>query len=172
MATSAWNERELWDQARAAPRKQGSRKGKCQRRCSTSGYGLTRGSISLWLWHAGYALKWMIKASHLSLCFGALFVGSTRLGPQNFSRAWTNSSSNHITSNVTDHANSEPHKVAMMYLCTFTRYCYMYVSGPHSAMASQVTVWSDFSATWTLHDLHVACSHVMTCSSCSCVLIH
>jgi len=30
--------------------------GKCQRKCSTSGNGLTRGSISLWLWHAGYVL--------------------------------------------------------------------------------------------------------------------
>ena len=39
---SAQNEREHWDQARAAPRKRGSRKGKCQRRCSTSGNGLTR----------------------------------------------------------------------------------------------------------------------------------
>ena len=43
-------------------------------------------------------------------------------GPKNFSRAWTNSSSNHTckTSNITDHANSEPHKVAM---CIFTCYC-------------------------------------------------
>ena len=128
MATSARNERELWDQARAVPRKRGSRKGKCQRRRSTSGNGLPRWSISLWLWHAGYVLKWTIKARHLCLPFGALFVGSSEIricGPQNFSRAWTNSSSNHITSNVnvTDHANSEPHKVAIMYLCTFTCYC-------------------------------------------------
>ena len=43
--------------------------------------------------------------------------------PKNFSRARTNSSSNHKTSNITDHANSEPHKAAMMYLCTFTCYC-------------------------------------------------
>ena len=44
-------------------------------------------------------------------------------GPKNFSRAWTNSSSNHKTSNINDHANSEPHKGDMIYLCTFTCYC-------------------------------------------------
>ena len=43
-------------------------------------------------------------------------------GPKNF-RAWTNSSSDHKTSNITDHANSEPHDTAMMYLCTVTSYC-------------------------------------------------
>lgn len=41
-----------------------------------SGNRLTRGSISLW---CGYVLKWLIKTSLLYLCFGALFVGSTRL---------------------------------------------------------------------------------------------
>ena len=158
MATSAWNERELWDQARAAPRKQGSRKGKCQRRCSTSGYGLTRGSISLWLWHAGYALKWTIKASHLSLCFGALFVGSTRLGPQNFSRAWTNSSSNHITSNVTDHANSEPHKVAMMYnVLVYFHTLLLYVCFRSTFCNGQ----SSYSVVWLFSYLNIAWS---TCS--------
>ena len=138
MATSARNERELWDQARAVPRKRGSRKGKCQRRRSTSGNGLPRWSISLWLWHAGYVLKWTIKASHLCLPFGALFVGSSEIricGPQNFSRAWTNSSSNHITSNVnvTDHANSEPHKrlwctcvLSHVIVYTVRYYCTMY----------------------------------------------
>jgi len=32
-------------------------------------------------------------------------------GPKNFFRARTNSSSNHKTSNISDHANSEPHKL-------------------------------------------------------------
>ena len=36
-------------------------------------------------------------------------------GPKNFSRARTNSSSNHKKSNITDNTNSEPHKAAMMY---------------------------------------------------------
>ena len=36
-------------------------------------------------------------------------------GPKNFSRAWIDGSSNHKTSNITDHANSEQHKSAMMY---------------------------------------------------------
>ena len=34
---------------------------------------------------------------------------------KNFSRAWINGSSNHKTSNITDHVNSDPHKAAMMY---------------------------------------------------------
>jgi len=41
---------------------------------------------SVYDWHAGYVLKWTIKASHLCLRFGALFVSSTRLeyvGPKN-----------------------------------------------------------------------------------------
>ena len=37
-------------------------------------------------------------------------------GHKNFSRAWIDGSSNHKTSNITDHATSEPHKSAMMYL--------------------------------------------------------
>ena len=39
--------------------------------------------------------------------FGVLFVQSMKLGcvAQNFSRAWINDSSNHKTSNITDHAN-------------------------------------------------------------------
>ena len=36
-------------------------------------------------------------------------------GHKNFSQAWIDGSSNHKTSNITDHANSEPHKAAMMY---------------------------------------------------------
>lgn len=36
-------------------------------------------------------------------------------GLKNVSRAWIDGSSNHKTSNLTDHANSEPHKAAMMY---------------------------------------------------------
>ena len=36
-------------------------------------------------------------------------------GHKNFSRVWIDGSSNHKTSNITDHANSEPHKAAMMY---------------------------------------------------------
>ena len=79
--TSKWlqaltSERRLWDRARAAPRKRSSRKGKCQRRCFTSGNGLTRENISLW---RGYVLTWTIKISLLCLCSGVLFVGSTRL---------------------------------------------------------------------------------------------
>lgn len=37
-------------------------------------------------------------------------------GHKNFSRAWIDGSSNHKTSNITDHANSEQHKSAMMFL--------------------------------------------------------
>ena len=37
-------------------------------------------------------------------------------GHKNFSRACIDGSSNHKTSNIADHANSEPHKAAMMYL--------------------------------------------------------
>ena len=36
-------------------------------------------------------------------------------GFKNFSRTWIDGSSNHKTSNITDHANSNPHKAAMMY---------------------------------------------------------
>ena len=36
-------------------------------------------------------------------------------GLKNVSRAWIDGSSNHKTSNITDHASSEPHKAAMMY---------------------------------------------------------
>ena len=36
-------------------------------------------------------------------------------GLKNFSRAWIDGSSNHKTSNITDHASSEPHKAAMVY---------------------------------------------------------
>lgn len=35
-------------------------------------------------------------------------------GIKNFSRAWIDGSTNHKTSNITDHANSEQHKVATM----------------------------------------------------------
>ena len=35
-------------------------------------------------------------------------------GHKSFSRVWIDGSSNHKTSNVTDHAKSEPHKAAMM----------------------------------------------------------
>ena len=73
--TSA-SEGPLWDQTRVVPRKRSSRKGKCLRRRSTSGNGLTRGNTSLW---RGYLLKWTVKTSLLSLRFGVLFVGSTRL---------------------------------------------------------------------------------------------
>jgi len=44
-------------------------------------------------------------------------------GLKNFSRAWINGSSNHKMSHIIDHANSEPDKATMMYLCTFTCYC-------------------------------------------------
>ena len=37
-------------------------------------------------------------------------------GHKNFSWAWIDGSSNHKTSNITNHATSEPHKSAMMYL--------------------------------------------------------
>ena len=36
-------------------------------------------------------------------------------GLKNFSRAWIDGSSNHKTRNLTDHANSELHKAAMMH---------------------------------------------------------
>ena len=36
-------------------------------------------------------------------------------GHKNFSRAWIDGSNNHKTSNISDHANSESHKAAMMY---------------------------------------------------------
>ena len=36
-------------------------------------------------------------------------------GIRSFSRAWIEGSANHKTSNITDHANSEPHKAAMMH---------------------------------------------------------
>ena len=36
-------------------------------------------------------------------------------GIKNFSKAWIEGSSNHKTSNITDHAKSEPHKTVMMY---------------------------------------------------------
>lgn len=36
-------------------------------------------------------------------------------GLKSFSKAWIDGSSNHKTSNITDHANSEPHKKAMMH---------------------------------------------------------
>ena len=35
---------------------------------------------------------------------------------KNFSKAWIDGSSNHKMSNITDHTNSEPHKMAMMCL--------------------------------------------------------
>ena len=38
-------------------------------------------------------------------------------GLKNFSRAWIDGSSNHKTSNITDHAKSEPHKAAMIQFC-------------------------------------------------------
>ena len=44
-------------------------------------------------------------------------------GVKNFFRARTNCSSNHKTSNITDHANSKPHNAAMIYLRIFTCYC-------------------------------------------------
>ena len=73
------SKRQQWDRGRAVSWKQGSRKGKYQRRHSTSGNGLTSGSISLW---HGYVLKWTIKTSVLVYTYAlarALFVGSTRL---------------------------------------------------------------------------------------------
>ena len=36
-------------------------------------------------------------------------------GIKKFSRVWIEGSSNHKTSNITDHAKSEPHKMAMVY---------------------------------------------------------
>ena len=156
MATSTQNERELWDQAWAVHQKRGSQKGKCQRRRSTSGNGLTRGSISLWLWHAGYMLKWTIKASHLCLHFGALFVGSMRLeyaGPK------TSPGHGPIVQATIKRATSPTmptvsHTIRLWCTCVLSHvivytvryYCTMYqwsVSGQHSAMAGQVTVWSD-----------------------------
>ena len=37
-------------------------------------------------------------------------------GQKNFSRAWIDGSTNHKTSNITDHSTSEQHKSAMMHL--------------------------------------------------------
>ena len=162
MGASAQNERELWDQARVAPRKRGSRKGKYQRRHSTSGNGLTRGSISLWLWHAGYVPKWAIKASHLCLHFGVLFVSSMRLeyaGPK------TSPGHGPIVQATIKQATSPTmptvsHTKRLWCTCVLSHvivytvhyYCTMYqwsVSGQHSVMAGQVTVWSDkVQAVW------------------------
>ena len=77
MATSARqlvSETQLWDRAMA--RKRSDRKGKCRRRRSSSGNGLTRGSISLW---CGYVLIWTTKTGPLCRRFGVLFVESTKL---------------------------------------------------------------------------------------------
>ena len=42
----------------------------------------------------------------------------TICGLKKFSRVWINcSNNNHETSNITDHANSEKHKLAMFYFC-------------------------------------------------------
>ena len=116
------SERQLWDQARVTPWKRSSWKGKCQRRHSTSGNGLIRGSISLW---HGYVLKWMTKTSLLCLRFGA-FVSS--MG-QEYVGSKTSTGHGPIVqatikraTYISYHANSEPHKLAMMYFCTFTCY--------------------------------------------------
>ena len=74
-------------------------------------------------------------------------------GPKNFSRARTNSSSNHITSNVTDHANNEPHKAAIMYLCTFTCYCIyctliLYSVSMKCVRSTFCNGWSSYSVVW------------------------
>ena len=70
------SERQLWGLRSSGASKTKQLKSKCQRRCSTSGNRVRTGSISQW---RGYVLKWMIKTSLLCLCFGVLFVGSTRL---------------------------------------------------------------------------------------------
>jgi len=82
------NERQLWDQARAAPWKWSSWKVKCHRRCSTSEMDDQDKSLVSMLW---CVVCWLYKT-------------------RNFSRAWIDGSSNHKTSNITDHTNSEPHK--------------------------------------------------------------
>ena len=122
MATSARNERELWDQARAAPRKWGSRKHKCQRRRSTSGKREHQSMTMACRLHAEMDDQGKSLVSTL-WCVVCRQYETRICGPKNFSRAWTISSSDHKTSNITDHANSEPHDTAMMYLCTFTCYC-------------------------------------------------
>ena len=38
-------------------------------------------------------------------------------GSKNFSQAWTKGSSDHKTSNIVNHTDSEPHTTAMMYFC-------------------------------------------------------
>jgi len=156
MPTSTQNEGELWDQAQAVHRKWSSQKGKRQRRRSTSGNGLTRGSNSLWLWHAGYALKWTIKASHLCLRFGGLFVGSTRLeyaGPKTSSGHGpivqaTIKRATSPTMPTVSHTKWPWCNCVLSHVIVYTvrYYCTMYqwnVSGQHSVMAGQITVWSD-----------------------------
>ena len=52
-------------------------------------------------------------------------------GLKNVSRAWIDGSSNHKTSNITDHASSEPHKAAMI--------CLLYTSpSPRDATLSRM----------------------------------
>ena len=89
----------------------------------------TRGSISLWLWP-----QWWLCAeiddqdkSFVSMLWCIVcWQYETRIcGPKN-SRPWIDGSSNHKTNNrITDHPNSEPHKVDMMYFCTFHMFLYI-----------------------------------------------
>ena len=90
--------------------------------------------------------------------------GTRMCGLKNFSRAWIDDSSNHKTSNIT--ANSEPHKVAMVYFCTFTCYCiycvlilynvYQWnVSGQHPLVAGKFRLlWNSYfhpcSSAWDI----------------------
>ena len=72
---------------------------------------ITRKSISL---GRGYMLKDKSLVSTLWCAICRQY--ETRIcGHENFSWAWIDGSSNHKTSNITEHANSEPHKAAMMY---------------------------------------------------------
>ena len=66
-------------------------------------------------WH-DCKLIWMKKVGLQSQHFGALFIGSMReeYAGNNFSKAWIDGSTNHKTSNVTDHTCSEQHKSAMV----------------------------------------------------------
>ena len=116
---------------------------------------VARGSISLWLWHAGYMLKWTIKASHLCLHFGALFVGSMRLeyaGPKTSGHGPTVQATVKRATSLTMPTVS--HTIRLWCTCVLSQaivytvryYCTIYqwnVSGQRSVMASQVTVWSD-----------------------------
>ena len=96
----------LWDGAMA--QKQSDRKGKCRKRRSTSSNGLTRRSISLLRADMDDQDKSIVSTLWCVVC-RKYETRTCRL--KKFSRAWIDGSSNHKTSNITDHANIISHDV-------------------------------------------------------------